>query len=195
MRFFGGVSIGVKSAENKLLTRVDRRAQPAHPDPCCRSADAGLSAWVLARSGGCIREMARSRKWIRAPAGCWPSLKSVCLIGELGVPTGEGRGWITLFEIPVSEIEPAANQVVRRWRSPGGDSIRCWTRLALALEHGPSRRLEVPPGLALTVVPLIRAIEIIRAPGNGSSGILSACFPPAQAWPSERALRLRSFSA
>jgi len=48
---------------------------------------------------------------------------------------------------------------------------------------------------ALTVVPLIRAIEIIRADGKGSSGILSACFPPVQAWPSERELRSRSFSA
>jgi hypothetical protein len=95
------------------------------------------------------------------------------------VTMGEGRVRVAEFESPVSEIDPGRpirlsdeGPVPERFR-PFGSSARA----------------------ALTVVPLIRAIEIIRADGKGSSGILSACFPPVQAWPSERALRLRSFSA
>jgi hypothetical protein len=114
---------------------------------------------------------------------------------EVKAPMGEGRAWITLFEIPVSEIEPAANRVVRRGRSPGGDSIPVGHGRIWLSNLGHHDVWTVRPERALTVVPLIRAIEIIRAPGKGSSGILSACFPPAHAWPSERALRLRSFSA
>ena len=37
---------------------------------------------------------------------------------------GEGHVWATVFEIPISEIDPATNQVVKQWFGPGGDSIR-----------------------------------------------------------------------
>jgi glyoxylase-like metal-dependent hydrolase (beta-lactamase superfamily II) len=50
---------------------------------------------------------------------------------EVGVPGGGGEiafgfghVWATVFEIPISEIDPATNQVVRQWKGPGGDSIR-----------------------------------------------------------------------
>ena len=50
---------------------------------------------------------------------------------ELGAPGGGGelafglgRVWATVFEIPISEIDPATNKVVRQWVGPGGDAIR-----------------------------------------------------------------------
>ena len=91
----------------------------------------------------------------------------------------EGRVRVAEFESPVSEIDPVGQS-------------GCPTR---AGSRGRFRPFGSSARAALTVVPLIRAIEIIRADGKGSSGILSACFPPVQAWPSERELRSRSFSA
>ena len=50
---------------------------------------------------------------------------------EVGVPGtggeiafGAGHVWATVFEIPISEIDPATNTVVKQWFGPGGDSIR-----------------------------------------------------------------------
>ena len=37
---------------------------------------------------------------------------------------GQGRVWVTVFEIPISEIDPEVNQVVAQWLGQGGDSIR-----------------------------------------------------------------------
>ena len=50
---------------------------------------------------------------------------------EVGVPGsggeiafGFGHVWATVFQIPISEIDPAVNKVVRQWTGNGGDSIR-----------------------------------------------------------------------
>jgi DNA-binding beta-propeller fold protein YncE len=50
---------------------------------------------------------------------------------EVGIPGtggelafGSGHVWATAFQIPISEIDPAVNQVVRQWTGAGGDSIR-----------------------------------------------------------------------
>jgi glyoxylase-like metal-dependent hydrolase (beta-lactamase superfamily II) len=50
---------------------------------------------------------------------------------ELGVPGtggeisyGEGSVWVTVFEIPLTQIDPATNKVVRQWMGLGGDAVR-----------------------------------------------------------------------
>jgi streptogramin lyase len=37
---------------------------------------------------------------------------------------GEGSVWATVFEVPISKIDPASNVVVRQWVGLGGDSVR-----------------------------------------------------------------------
>jgi len=32
--------------------------------------------------------------------------------------------WATVFQIPLSKIDPASNQVVKQWVGAGGDSVR-----------------------------------------------------------------------
>lgn len=50
---------------------------------------------------------------------------------EVGIPGGGGEiaygagsVWVTVFDIPLSQIDPETNKVVRQWFGPGGDSIR-----------------------------------------------------------------------
>jgi len=50
---------------------------------------------------------------------------------EAGIPGaggeiafGEGYVWATIPQIPVTQIDPATNTVVKQWVGPGGDSIR-----------------------------------------------------------------------
>jgi hypothetical protein len=50
---------------------------------------------------------------------------------ELGIPGsggelafGEGHVWATVFQVPITEIDPATNTVVKQWFGTGGDSIR-----------------------------------------------------------------------
>jgi hypothetical protein len=50
---------------------------------------------------------------------------------EAGIPGaggeiafGEGHVWATIPQIPISEIDPETNAVVKQWVGPGGDSIR-----------------------------------------------------------------------
>jgi hypothetical protein len=35
-----------------------------------------------------------------------------------------GHVWVTVFQIPLSEIDPATNTVIRQWTGAGGDSVR-----------------------------------------------------------------------
>ena len=37
---------------------------------------------------------------------------------------GEGSVWATVFEVPMTRIDPASNAVAQQWVGPGGDSIR-----------------------------------------------------------------------
>ena len=42
---------------------------------------------------------------------------------------GDGHVWATVFQIPLSKIDPATNQVVKQRVGAGGDSVR--------VGHGP----------------------------------------------------------
>jgi hypothetical protein len=32
--------------------------------------------------------------------------------------------WLTVFQIPLTEIDPVTNTVIRQWVGPGGDAVR-----------------------------------------------------------------------
>ena len=50
---------------------------------------------------------------------------------DVGVPGGggeiaygEGFVWVTVFEIPLTQIDPDNNKVVKQWVGLGGDAVR-----------------------------------------------------------------------
>jgi YVTN family beta-propeller protein len=116
-------AVWISSTENNLVSRVDPKTNmvtdkiAVGPEPRFLTAGGG-SIWTLNQGDGTI-----SRVDVNAR-------KRITNI-EVGIPGtggeiafGEGYVWATLFEIPISQIDPATNKVVHQWFGPGGDSIR-----------------------------------------------------------------------
>ncbi len=60
-----------------------------------------------------------------------PQLKKSVATIEVGIPggggdisTGGGSVWVTVFEIPLSRIDPETNKVTHQFAGPGGDALR-----------------------------------------------------------------------
>jgi virginiamycin B lyase len=102
----------VDAATGKLLGTVG-----VGPKPRFLVADAG-SVWTLNQGDGTISRVdARTRKLV---ATINPGLP-----GEGGdICYGGGSLWATLFDLPLTRIDPATNKAVRQWKGKGGDSMR-----------------------------------------------------------------------
>ena len=120
---YGEGQVWVTSPDSNLLTGVDPKTNAVihsvsvGPGPRFLTTGAG-SVWTLNQGDGTVS---------RVDAKTGRLIANI----ELGVPGtggeiafGEGHVWATVFEIPISEIDPATNQVVKQWFGPGGDSIR-----------------------------------------------------------------------
>jgi streptogramin lyase len=120
---YGEGAVWVTTPESNKLTGVDpKTAKVIHsvdvgPGPRFVTTGAG-SVWTLNQGDGTVSR-------VDAKTG-----KLIANI-EVGVPGtggeiafGAGHVWATVFEIPISEIDPATNTVVKQWFGPGGDSIR-----------------------------------------------------------------------
>ncbi len=120
---YGEGAIWVTTPEKNLLTRVDVKTnQVTHsievgPQPRFLTVGAG-SVWTLNQGDGTVS---------RVDAKTGKVLASI----EVGVPGGggeiafgAGHVWATVFQIPLSEIDPDTNQVIKQWFGPGGDSVR-----------------------------------------------------------------------
>jgi len=120
---YGDGVVWVTTPEANMLTGVDTKANkvlfsvPVGPGPRFVTFGAG-SVWTLNQGDGTVSR-------VDAATG-----KLVTNI-EVGVPGtggeiafGEGHVWATVFEIPISEIDPGTNKVVQQWFGAGGDSIR-----------------------------------------------------------------------
>jgi virginiamycin B lyase len=119
---FGEGFVWVTTPPTNQLTRVDPKNNTVAtfevgPKPRFVTTGAG-SAWTLNQGDGTVSR-------VDAKTG-----KLIANI-EVGIPGGggelafgNGHVWATVFQIPISEIDPATNAVVRQWFGPGGDSIR-----------------------------------------------------------------------
>jgi DNA-binding beta-propeller fold protein YncE len=120
---YGEGAVWVTTPEKNLLTRVDPKTNAVThtievgPGPRFLTTGAG-SVWTLNQGNGTVSR-------VDAKSG-----KVIATI-EVGIPGtggeiafGEGHVWATVFQIPLSEIDPATNAVVRQWVGPGGDSVR-----------------------------------------------------------------------
>jgi YVTN family beta-propeller protein len=120
---YGDGAIWVTTPAKNLLTRVDPKANKVTdtievgPGPRFQTFGAG-SVWTLNQGDGTISRVdTKTRK--------------VLTTVEVGIPGnggeiafGLGHVWATVFQIPISEIDPETNKVTRQWFGPGGDSIR-----------------------------------------------------------------------
>jgi YVTN family beta-propeller protein len=104
--------IRVDPATNLITDRIE-----VGPHPRFSTAGGG-AIWTLNQGDGTVSRIdVKSRKLITnidigAPGGG----------GEIAF--GEGAVWVTLFEIPLTQIDPETNKVVKQWFGPGGDSVR-----------------------------------------------------------------------
>jgi len=120
---YGDGAVWVTTPAKNLLTRVDAATAqvtdsiPVGPGPRFETFGGG-AVWTLNQGDGSISRVDTKTR------------KEAARI-EVGIP-GEGgeiafgfdHVWATIFKIPISEIDPATNQVVRQWFGDGGDSIR-----------------------------------------------------------------------
>jgi virginiamycin B lyase len=120
---FADGAVWITSTEHNLLTRVDPQSNkaiasiPIGPQPRFLTVGAG-SVWTLNQGDGTISRVdTKTNKLVaNIPAGI-PGTG-----GEIAF--GEGSVWATVFQIPMSRIDPATNTVVQQWLGKGGDSIR-----------------------------------------------------------------------
>ena len=116
-------AVWVTTPEKNTLTRVDAKTNKVTdsietgPQPRFQTYGAG-SIWTLNQGDGTVSRVDVKSHKVTANI-------------EVGVPGGGGeiafglgRVWATVFQIPISEIDPDSNKVVRQWFGPGGDSIR-----------------------------------------------------------------------
>jgi virginiamycin B lyase len=116
-------AIWITSPEKNLLTRVDPAKREVTdtievgPKPRFQTFGAG-SVWTLNQGDGTVSRIdVKSRKVVATIRAGIP--------GDGGeIAFGAGHVWATVFQIPISEIDPATNTVTRQWVGPGGDSIR-----------------------------------------------------------------------
>lgn len=120
---FGDGALWVTTPKTNRLTRVDAKTGKVTdsietgPGPRFATFGAG-SVWTLNQGDGTVSRVdAKTRKLVAniecgIPGGG----------GELAF--GFGHVWATTFQIPITEIDPKTNAVIRQWIGAGGDSIR-----------------------------------------------------------------------
>jgi virginiamycin B lyase len=120
---YGEGLVWVTTPAANTLTGVDTKTNQVKfsvevgPGPRFVTTGAG-SVWTLNQGDGTVSRVdAKTGKLITNIEVGVPGTG-----GELAF--GEGHVWATVFEIPISEIDPATNKVVKQWFGPGGDSIR-----------------------------------------------------------------------
>jgi virginiamycin B lyase len=116
-------AVWVTSTQNSVVVRVDPKTNlvtdrvEVGPSPRFTTAGGG-SIWTLNQGDGSVSRVdVKSKKLVTdinigAPGGG----------GEIAY--GEGYVWVTLFEIPLTQIDPNNNKVVKQWFGPGGDAVR-----------------------------------------------------------------------
>lgn len=115
--------VWVSSFEHNALLKVDPASAsivatiPIGPKPRFLTAGAG-SIWTLNQGDGTVSRVDQRTTKLIATIACG-------ILGPGGEITfGAGHVWATMFDFPITEIDPASNQVVKQWRGPGGDGLR-----------------------------------------------------------------------
>ncbi len=116
-------AVWVTTPEKQLLTRIDPETNQVTatvqvgPGPRFLTAGAG-SIWTLNQGDGTVSRVDAKTNALLA------NIEAGIPGGGGEIAFGAGHVWATAFQIPVTEIDPAKNAVVKQWVGPGGDSIR-----------------------------------------------------------------------
>ena len=120
---FAGDSIWVSSNKGGTLVRVNPGTNavvsetPVGPMPRFLTVGEG-SIWVLNQGDGTIAR-------VDASTGKQTALIAAGIPGFGGeIAFGDGAVWATVFDFPITRIDPASNTVTAQWHGDGGDSIR-----------------------------------------------------------------------
>jgi YVTN family beta-propeller protein len=120
---YGAGAVWVTTPSQNMLTRVDAKTNKVTDSISVGTGPrfetfGGGAVWTLNQGDGTISRVDVATRKVAATI-------------EAGIPGnggeiayGLGHVWATLFQIPISEIDPATNQVIRQWVGEGGDSIR-----------------------------------------------------------------------
>jgi len=120
---FGNDSVWVTSTEQNLLTRVDPKTNAVvttiaiGPKPRFLAVGEG-SVWTLNQGDGTISRVDMKTNKLLATIEAGISGGG----GEIAV--GEGSVWATVFQFPLTRIDPATNTVAQQFYGKGGDSVR-----------------------------------------------------------------------
>ncbi len=108
----GGTLVRVDPATNSVAGQT-----PVGPMPRFLTVGAG-SIWVLNQGDGTIARVdaATGKRVALIPAGI-PGFGGEIAFGGEAV-------WATVFDFPITRIDPATNSVTGQWHGKGGDSIR-----------------------------------------------------------------------
>jgi YVTN family beta-propeller protein len=116
-------AIWVVSNEHSSVSRVDPKTNlvtdtiAVGPKPRFTTVGGG-SIWTLNQGDGTVSRVdVKTRTLITNIEAGIPGTG-----GEIAY--GEGYVWATVFEIPITQIDPASNKVIKQWFGAGGDSIR-----------------------------------------------------------------------
>jgi virginiamycin B lyase len=120
---FANGSIWVTSNKGGTLVRVNPKTNavvsqtPVGPMPRFLTVGAG-SIWVLNQGDGTIAR-------VNAKTGKRTALIAAGIPGFGGeIAFGGGAVWATVFQFPITRIDPSTNTVSAQWHGAGGDSIR-----------------------------------------------------------------------
>ena len=115
--------VWVSSFDHDQLLKVDPVSAaivatiPVGPKPRFLTAGSG-SIWTLNQGDGTISRVdAKTGKVVATIACGIPG-------GGGEITYGAGSVWATMFDFPLTQVDPKANKVVKQWGGPGGDGIR-----------------------------------------------------------------------
>ncbi len=120
---YGEGFVWITSPQESVVTKVDPKTNkvvaviPTGPTPRFITTGAG-SAWTLNQGDGTVSRIDAATDKVVA------SIETGAPGGGGEIAYGDGSIWLTLFEIPITQIDVATNQVVRQWFGEGGDAIR-----------------------------------------------------------------------
>lgn len=115
--------IWVSSFGHDRLLKVDPASGsvvatiPVGPKPRFLTAGAG-SIWTLNQGDGSVSRVDAATGKLLATIPCGIQGGG----GEIAF--GDGFIWATMFDFPLTKIDPATNKVAAQWGGPGGDGIR-----------------------------------------------------------------------